>query len=115
MLWEFKNADVPAVAYILSPKLASSLALSRNFILFSSPANEIKLLASSLALSRNFILFSSPANEIKTDFLGSFTPVAIKDLRNASEISSPKQATSPVELISTRKIGSAPFTLENEN
>lgn len=53
--------------------------------------------------------------ERRTFFLGIVIPVERSALRYASYLSLPKQATSPVEAISTPRIGSAPARRPKEN
>ena len=47
--------------------------------------------------------------------MGSRKPTEISALRKASSKSQPRQATSPVEAISTPRVGSAPSSRVKEN
>ena len=61
------------------------------------------------------VLDSTVPVDSSTRRTGSLRPTEIIDLRNASSKSEPMQATSPVEAISTPRIGSAPSSRVNEN
>ncbi len=76
--------------------------------------NSIPRPSNSFAPSINATLSFSVPVESRTVLIGNLNPTEIRAFKKASSKSSPRQPTSPVEAISTPKVGSAPCNLVNE-
>jgi hypothetical protein len=65
------------------------------------------------ALDKGYFVFQRAGRE-QNVLIGNLKPTEIRAFKKASSKSSPRQPTSPVEAISTPKVGSAPCNLVNE-
>src|SRR5712692_2564462 len=97
----------------------SSLVLtplaSRNLAVPPVAKSSKPIFSSLCTVGRRYCLVLGGPVERRIECLGRLKPAAKSDLRKASSNDSPKDATSPVETMSTLVTGSAPSSLMNEN